>query len=110
MIQQELELVRYINKLTANGLPPTNSMVSSFAANVAYKRPGKNWVSCFVNRYGSVLKSAYLEGLDLSRKRADNIYLINHYFDTQKLLNTTFNSKTYTIWTKKGSYWVYCRR
>jgi len=97
-IQQELELMQYINKLTANGLPPTNSMVSSFAANVAHKQPGKNWVSRFINCHKSVLKSAYLEGLDLSRKRADNVYLINHYFDMIEAKITQNDIQPYNIY------------
>jgi transposase-like protein len=83
--QQEKELVRYINGLTEDGLPPTNSMVATFASRIAKKQPGKMWVSRFIKRHSDELKSAYLEGLDLSRKRADNIYLINHYFELVNL-------------------------
>ena len=78
---QEIELIRYINRLTANGLLPTNVMITKFAANIARKQPGKNWISRFIARHKNILKSAYLKDLDLSRKRADNEYLMRYYFD-----------------------------
>ena len=41
--QQEKELIRYINKLTERGIPPTNAMIRVFAHNISGKQPGKNW-------------------------------------------------------------------
>jgi hypothetical protein len=38
--QQEKDLVKYINKLTKKGLPPTTAMVRNFAEQIAGKRPG----------------------------------------------------------------------
>ena len=43
-----INLIAYINKLTARGTPPTNSIVKTFALKLAYKRPGKNWLSRFI--------------------------------------------------------------
>lgn len=40
--QQQVDLVEYINKLTARGLPPTNAMVNNFAKEMCGKQPGKN--------------------------------------------------------------------
>jgi hypothetical protein len=35
--QQELELIRYIEKLTQQGLPPTRDMIRNFASKVAHQ-------------------------------------------------------------------------
>jgi hypothetical protein len=35
-LQQELELVRYIEKLTKRGLPPTREIIKNFASSIAY--------------------------------------------------------------------------
>ena len=41
-MQQEKDLVAYINRLTARGLPPTLPMVKNFAEDIAKKEIGKN--------------------------------------------------------------------
>ena len=78
---QEKELVKYINKLSGLGIPPTNAMVKRFATEVAGFSMGQNWVYRFVNAHESELKSAYLTGFDLSRKKADNAYQYRLYFE-----------------------------
>ncbi len=75
--QQQLTGVNEINQLTDQGLPPTNAMVRNFAMELAKKRPGKNWVYRFVDTHSNVLKSGFLTGLDLSRRKADNAYCWN---------------------------------
>lgn len=77
--QQEKELVRYINKLTKDGLPPTNSIVGTFTSRIAKEQPGKLWVSRFIKRLRQA-QICLLRGLGLSRKRAANTCLIYHYF------------------------------
>ncbi|KAF2433061.1 hypothetical protein EJ08DRAFT_647478, partial [Tothia fuscella] len=72
--QQESALVAHINTLTDRGTPPTNAIVSNFAKDIGGKEPGKNWCSGFVKRWSHVLKSYYLTGLDLDRKKADSIH------------------------------------
>jgi hypothetical protein len=39
--QQELELLRYIERLTGQGLPPTRPMIRRFASDIAKKELGK---------------------------------------------------------------------
>jgi len=78
--QQEQELVKYINKLSAQGLPPTNAMVRNFAREIAKKEPSHNWVFRFVQTYSTELKSDYLDGLDLNRRKADNRWRYERYF------------------------------
>jgi hypothetical protein len=78
--QQQSTLVKYINTLSDDGIPPTNAMVRNFAEEIAKRRPGKNWVYRFVNAHSHQLKSGYLSAFDLSRKKADNIYDYELYF------------------------------
>lgn len=119
--QQQKVLVEHINSLSEAGIPPTPSMVRVFAFEISQTWPGNNWVSRFVETHKAKLKSAYLCGFDLKRKRADNYYLIKKYFDLVRLPsislfhaynsnrlpkkspNTVLSDITATIWTKKGS-------
>jgi hypothetical protein len=78
--QQEF-LVKYIDKLTKRGLPPNPHNVRIFASNICGKMPGKNWVSRFVNNHRDQLSSEYLAAFDLCRKKADNWFMINRYFN-----------------------------
>lgn len=79
--QQQKNLVLYINKLTERGIPPTNAMVRNFAHDICGIWPGKNWVFRFVDTHKNILKSGYLQGSDLSRKKADNAYQYRLYFE-----------------------------
>ena len=88
--QQQKDLVAYINKLTDQGLPPTNAMVRNFAHDICKKWPGKNWVYRFVDSHKDELKSGYLQGADLSRKKADNWVQYTLYF--QQVYNLIYYS------------------
>ncbi|KIX04029.1 uncharacterized protein Z518_07582 [Rhinocladiella mackenziei CBS 650.93] len=79
--QQQKNLVFYINKLTERGIPPTNAMVRNFAHDIWQKWPGKNWVYRFIQAHENVLKSGYLCGADLSRKKANNVHQYRPYFE-----------------------------
>ena len=80
-IQQEKDLVNYINWLTIRGTPPTNSMVKTLAYDICKIRPGKNWVYRFVKHYGEILDSGFLEGIDFSRQKVDNYTQFSRYFE-----------------------------
>lgn len=79
--QQEKDLIAYINRLTARGLPPTVSMVKYFAEELAKTTVGKNWVNGFVKRHDNELATGWLRGADLCRKKADNYSRIKRYFE-----------------------------
>jgi hypothetical protein len=79
--KQQKGLVSYINELTNRGIPPTTTMVRQFACDISGKRPGKNWVYRFIQSERNTLQSAYLKGVDLHRKKADNTYQYQLYFD-----------------------------
>jgi len=79
--QQEKELIRYINKLTERDIPSFNAMIRVFAYNIFEKQPGKNWSYEFVRRHSDILQSKFLQGADLERKKVDNAYQYQLYFD-----------------------------
>ena len=79
--QQQTELINHINELSEAGIPPTPSMVRVFAFEISQQWPGNHWVSRFVETHKTILKSAYLHGFDLKRKKADNYYMIKSYFE-----------------------------
>lgn len=86
---QSRVLIEHINYLSGLGIPPTTSMVRVFAWEICQKWPGVNWVSRFVLSHKDELRSAYLSGFDLKRKKADNYFLIKKYFEIVRTLNFT---------------------
>jgi SOS response regulatory protein OraA/RecX len=46
--QQELELVKYITRLTEDGLAPTRDMIQSFASQIIKGEVGNEWVTRFI--------------------------------------------------------------
>ncbi len=79
--QQEKELIRYINKLIERDIPSLNVMIRVFAYNISGKQSGKNWSYEFVRRHSDILQSKFLQEADLERKKADNVYQYQLYFD-----------------------------
>jgi len=55
--QQEEELVKYIEELTARHIPPTRDMIANFASAVAQKPVSESWVTRFINKYSVYLIS-----------------------------------------------------
>jgi len=79
--QQEKELIRYINKLIERDISSLNVMIRVFAYNISGKQSGKNWSYEFVQRHSDILQSKFLQGADLERKKVDNAYQYQLYFD-----------------------------
>ncbi len=79
--QQEKELIRYINKLIERDILSLNAMIRVFAYNISGKQPGKNWFYEFVRRHSDILQSKFLQEADLERKKVDNAYQYQLYFD-----------------------------
>jgi hypothetical protein len=79
--QQEQELLRYIERLTRQGLPPTRSMIRRFASEIAKKELGVHWVDRFVTRYKVELISQWATGIDRSRHQADSQSKYSPYFE-----------------------------
>ena len=79
--QQERDLIAYINKLTVRGIPPTLPMIKNFAQDIAKIEVGKNWSHSFVQRHRDELGCGWFDGLDISRKKADNTTRYKAYFE-----------------------------
>jgi len=79
--QQEKELIRYINKLIERDISSFNVMIRVFAYNISEKQSGKNWSYEFVRRHSDILQSKFLQDADLERKKVDNAYQYQLYFD-----------------------------
>ena len=48
--EQEVELVRYITRLTERGLPPTRQIMQNFASTITKKQVSLSWVDRFIKR------------------------------------------------------------
>jgi hypothetical protein len=64
---QELELIRYIERLTRQGLPPTRPMIRRFASDITKIEVGKGWVDRFIARHDVNLISRWATGIDRAR-------------------------------------------
>ena len=106
MSQEQLKgLIKYIDELTNRGLPPTNAMIRRFARDISGQWPGKNWVYNFVKSEKNTLRSGFLSGADMSRKKADNIYQYRLYFDLVcRLLIYRFHTNNLQIKQKFDHY------
>ncbi len=79
--QQEKELIRYINKLIERDISSFNVMIRVFTYNISGKQSGKNWSYEFVQCHLDILQSKFLQDADLERKKVDNAYQYQLYFD-----------------------------
>ena len=89
--QQEDDLVKYIEKLTARHLPPTRSMVQNFASTVAQGRVSESWVTRFLNRYSDRLTSQWTTGMDSNRHNAESEHKYRLYFEFLQQKITEYN-------------------
>ena len=74
-------LILNINELSERGLYISHEMLRNLAHEISGNRPGKQWPSCFLKRYGDDLISRYITGIDLSRKRADLAWKYALFFE-----------------------------
>jgi hypothetical protein len=79
--QQEEELVKYIEELTARHIPPTREMIANFASSVAQEPVSESWVTRFINKYSIHLISQYSTGMDADRHNADSYVKYELYFN-----------------------------
>ncbi len=122
---QQRILVKYINELSERGTPPTLAMVRQFAGDITKKLPSKAWATRFSRAHLDELKSGYLKGFDLKRKKADSWVEVEAYFKlvsfyisaslnkisnsilvsrlVRRSASTTSSSATNIIWTRKAS-------
>jgi transposase len=78
--QQEQELVRYIERCTRRGLPPTREMLQGFASAVVKWEVSHSWVTRFLQRRSGKLTTKWSAGIDRERHDADNKERYESYF------------------------------
>ena len=83
---QEKQLIQYISNLCRRGLLPSRSIIQNFAAQIAQKLVGQNWVDRFVTRNSINLIIHQASSLDRSRFKANSAYKYRLYlsFYTKK--------------------------
>jgi hypothetical protein len=79
--QQEDELVRYIEDLTAKSLPPTRQMIRNFASEISGIYVGEAWVSRFLHRHHDMLTTKWSTAMDSNRHAADSYDKYKLYFE-----------------------------
>jgi hypothetical protein len=78
--QQDLQLVKLLDRLTRDGIPPTPKIVRQLAQGLCGKLPSKNWPSTWLKRHQKHFSAGYLIGFDLNRKKADSLWQYTAYF------------------------------
>jgi len=79
--QQEEELVKYIEGLTARRLPPTRDMIRNFASTIAREPVSDSWVTRFINKHKDRLTPRWTTAMDSVRHAADSGEKYRLYFD-----------------------------
>ena len=79
--QQEEELVKYIEGLTARRMPPTRDMIRNFASTIAQKPVSDSWVTRFINKHKDRLTPRWTTAMDSIRHAADSSEKYSLYFD-----------------------------
>lgn len=78
--QQELELVKYIEKLTARRLSPTREMIQNFASAIAKTEISKSWVTRFINRNRLAIEPHWAPAMDRVRHQTDSEEKYRQFF------------------------------
>jgi hypothetical protein len=78
--QQESELVRYIERLSEEALPPTRAIIKKYVAHIAEWEPSDSWVTQFLQRNKDTLTIKTAHGINRDRHKADNIDQYYNYF------------------------------
>lgn len=73
--------MKYITRLTEQGLPPTREMIRCFATTIYKGQVGEGWVTRFLNRNHDSLTTKWTSGMDRNRHEADSEWKYNQHFD-----------------------------
>ncbi|KAF1933116.1 uncharacterized protein M421DRAFT_53952, partial [Didymella exigua CBS 183.55] len=79
--QQEEVLVKYIERCTRDGLPPTRSMLQNFASAVTKWEVSKSWITRFLHRHANKLTTKWTTRMDRERFLADSKRKYKLYFN-----------------------------
>jgi Tc5 transposase DNA-binding domain len=78
---QEAVVVGFINEFTNRYVPPTSRIVKNVAEEVSKATVSKNWVAQFTRRHKDKLCARYMDTIDSARVKADNIPLLNRFYE-----------------------------
>jgi hypothetical protein len=78
--EQELELVKYVEQLSGEGLSPTRAMMKNFASFLAKKDVSKRWVGRFLKNHSGLITNKYVKGIDRNCHKADSYNKYPLYF------------------------------
>jgi hypothetical protein len=70
--EQELELVKYIEQLSGEGLSPTRAMIKNFASFLAKKDVSERWVGRFLKKNPGLITNKYVKGMDCNHYKTDS--------------------------------------
>lgn len=79
--QQESELIKYLDKCTRRGLPPTREMMQNLAGAVAKRPVSYSWVTRFLRRHPGQIVTKRVKGTDRERHQADSPTKYKLYFE-----------------------------
>jgi hypothetical protein len=85
--QQEAELLKHIEELTKQRLPPTRAIIQNFASLIVKNLVSKSWVTRFLNRHKDDLTSRWNNAMDFNCHKADSYTKYAQYFEllTEKI-------------------------
>lgn len=79
--QQEEKLVKYIERCTRDGLPPTRSMLQNLGNAVAQWEVSDSWITRFLHRHIDKLTNKWSTGMDRERHLVDSKRKYELYFN-----------------------------
>ena len=82
--RQEKELIKYINDLCIQELPPTRALLRNFILKISGKEASKCQLNRFLKQHNIDFISRYTSSMDIVRKRADSAFKYTLYFKLLK--------------------------
>jgi hypothetical protein len=79
--QQEIQLVRYIEKLSERSIAPTQSIIGNYALVLAKWEVSDSWISRFLARHRNHLILQWTNDMDRNRHQADTEDSYRQYFE-----------------------------
>ena len=77
---QEDTLLRYIDTLTDQNIPPTSQIIKNLAEEILKGPVGKNWTGNFLRRHRERIDSHYLRPIDHARVSAESVPMFEHFY------------------------------
>ncbi len=82
---QEDVVIGFINQFTERYILPTSQIMKNVAEEISKATVSKNWVAQFSRRHKTRLHAGYLSTIDSAHVKADNIPVINRFYEQVSL-------------------------